>query len=81
MNESMLNSLMQLFAIMANINKEAVHVLARNFVDSYLTRQFSQRLAEKYLMTFDEYSAALRAALGLEPDELFILQPTDSRFC
>jgi ABC transport system ATP-binding/permease protein len=52
---------MQLFAIMASINKETVHVLARNFVESYLTRQFSQRLAEKYLLVFDEYSAAFNA--------------------
>ena len=61
MNESMLNSLIQLFAIMASINKEAVHVLARNFVESYLTRQFSQKLAEKYLVVFDEYSNAYDA--------------------
>ena len=59
MNESMLNSLMQLFAIMANINRESVHLLARNFVESYLTQQFSARLAEKYLLTFDEYSTSL----------------------
>ena len=58
MNESMLNSLMQLFAIVASINREAVHVLARNFVESYLTRQFSPRLAEKYLLIFDEYCTA-----------------------
>ena len=63
MNESMLNSLMQLFAIMASINREAVHVLARNFVESYLTRQFSQKLAEKYLVIFDEYSTALDAVV------------------
>ena len=58
MNESMLNSLMQLFAMMASINREAVHVLARNFVESYLTQQFSPRLAEKYLLIFDEFSTA-----------------------
>ncbi len=55
MNESMLKSLMRLFAIMASINKEAIHVLARNFVESYLTRQFSQKLAERFLLIFDEY--------------------------
>ena len=51
----MLKSLMRLFAIMASINKEAIHVLARNFVESYLTRQFSQKLAERFLLIFDEY--------------------------
>ncbi len=57
MNESMLNSLMRLFAIMASINREAVHVLARNFVESYLTQMFSPKLAERFLKIFDEYSA------------------------
>jgi ABC-type multidrug transport system ATPase subunit len=51
----MLKSLMRLFAIMASINKKAIHVLARNFVESYLTRQFSQKLAARFLLIFDEY--------------------------
>lgn len=58
MNESMLNSLMQLFAMMASINREAIHLLARNFVESYLARQFSSRLAHKYLLIFDEFFSA-----------------------
>jgi ABC-type multidrug transport system ATPase subunit len=62
MNESMLNSLMRLFAIMAGINREAVHVLARNFVESYLSQQVSSGLAQKFLGIFDEYSAELFAA-------------------
>lgn len=64
MNESMLNSLMKLFAIMAGINRETVHVLARNFVESYLTRQFSSRLAGKYLGIFDEYFVELDKTEG-----------------
>ncbi|MCK5137508.1 MAG: ATP-binding cassette domain-containing protein [Bacteroidales bacterium] len=55
MNESMLNSLMRLFAIMVSINRDIVHILARNFVESYLTQQFSQKLADSYLTIFDEY--------------------------
>ncbi len=51
----MLRSLMRLFAIMASINKEVIHVIARNFVESYLTRQFSQKLGERFLQIFDEY--------------------------
>lgn len=66
MNESMLNSLMQLFAIITSINKEAVHVLARNFVESYLGQQFSKRLAGKYLLIFDEIFMALDFAGGKE---------------
>ncbi len=57
MNESMLNSLMRLFAIMVSINRGAMHLLARNFVESYLTQQFSQSLANKYLLIFDQYAS------------------------
>ena len=56
MNESMLNSLMRLFAILVNINRGAMYLLARNFVESYLTQQFSLTLAEKYLLIFDGYA-------------------------
>ena len=54
MTESMLQSLMKLFAIIASINRETGSVLARNFVDSYLNQQFSANLAKKYLHLFDE---------------------------
>jgi len=59
MNESMLNSLMRLFAIMVNINKGGIYLLARNFVETYLTQQFSKALAEKYLLIFDQYSSEM----------------------
>ncbi len=49
MNESMLNSLMRLFAIMVSINREVVHILARNFVESFLIQEFNPKLAERYL--------------------------------
>lgn len=61
MNESMLNSLMRLFAIMASLNREALQVVARNFVESYLTQQFSPNLAQRFLKVFEEYSAELAA--------------------
>ncbi len=54
MTESMLNALMQLFAIITSINKDVVSVLSRNFVDSYLSQQFSSKLAAKYLKIFEE---------------------------
>ncbi len=59
MNESMLNSLMRLFAIIVSINRDTVHLLARNFVESFLIQQFSQKLADKYLVIFDQYSLEL----------------------
>jgi ABC-type multidrug transport system ATPase subunit len=55
MNESMLHSLMHLFAIIASINKDTIFVLARNFVESYLNQQLSKKLADKYLSVFDYY--------------------------
>lgn len=65
----MLKSLMRLFAIMASINKEAIHVLARNFVESYLTRQFSQKLAERFLLIFDDYFNALDRVEKRSPEK------------
>ncbi len=61
MNESMLNSLMRLFAIMVNINRGAMYLLARNFVETYLTQQFSKTLSEKYLLIFDQYASEMEA--------------------
>ena len=56
MNESMLHSLMRLFAIMVNINRGAMYLLARSFVETYLSQQFSEALAKKYLLVFDQYA-------------------------
>ncbi len=55
MNESMLHALMQLFAIIASINRETVMLLARNFVESFLNQELSVKQAEKYLAIFDFY--------------------------
>jgi len=55
MNESMLHSLMHLFAIIAGINRDTIFSLARNFVESYLSNQFSKKLAEKYLAVYEYY--------------------------
>jgi len=45
MAESMLHSLMKLFAIISSINKGTGSVLAGNFVDSYLNQQFGASFA------------------------------------
>jgi len=80
MNESMLKSLMRLFAIMASINKEAIHVLARSFVESYLTRQFSQKLAERFLLIFEEYFNELKKKKKKGPEKFRRLFPVPIRF-
>ena len=56
MNESMLNSLMRLFALMVNINRGGIYLIARNFVETYLVQQFSKAISEKYLELFDRYA-------------------------
>ncbi len=54
MTEATLNALMKLFAILANLNKEAAGVLSRNFVESFLKTQFSHKLIEHALSIFDD---------------------------
>ena len=49
---------MQLFAIIASINKEGVSARAREIVISYLNRQLNKNLIEKYIALYDDYVAA-----------------------
>jgi ABC-type multidrug transport system ATPase subunit len=69
MNESMLHSLMQLFAIIAGINRDTLFSLARNFVESYLNHQLSHKLAEKYLAVFDYYFNEIEISDNQERDK------------
>lgn len=62
MNESMLHSLMHLFAIIAGINRDTIFSLARNFVESYLNSQLSPKLAEKYLGVYEYYFSEIESA-------------------
>jgi len=48
---------MRLFAIMVNIDRTALHVLARNFVEDFLSQQFSPRVADQYLRLFTQYAS------------------------
>jgi len=54
MKETTLNNLMRLFAIIANINVEEIGLFSRNFVESYLKTQFSERIIKQSLNIFDE---------------------------
>jgi len=69
MNESMLHSLMHLFAIIAGINRDTIFSLARNFVESYLNNQFSQKLAEKYIAIFEYYFNEIEATDNQEREK------------
>lgn len=57
MSESILKALMQLFAIIANVNKDGISDKSRSIVESYLNLQLSQEQVEEYLKLFDEYVA------------------------
>ncbi len=55
MSEKILNALMQLFAIIANVGEG--NQLGRSFVHYFLKQQLNQDLIDKYLAIFDSYLA------------------------
>lgn len=55
MNEQILKALMQLFAIVANVNKEGDVGLSRTIVRSYLKQHLNKKLQGEYLNIFDGY--------------------------
>ncbi|RUT79591.1 ATP-binding cassette domain-containing protein [Ancylomarina longa] len=55
MNESVLNALMQLFAIIVDEQKVGFEIAARDVVAQYLEKQFSKEWLERYLDDFDQY--------------------------
>ncbi|MBN2487291.1 MAG: ATP-binding cassette domain-containing protein [Bacteroidales bacterium] len=57
MNESILQALMRLFALVAYVNEKGQAGIERDVVYEYLQRQFSSELVEKYLQIFDQYLA------------------------
>jgi len=64
MTESMLHSLMKLFALLATINVEASRIFSRNFVESYLKGQFSSKMVERSISIFDRFMEELGAVKG-----------------
>jgi ABC-type multidrug transport system ATPase subunit len=54
MNEMVLKSLMRLFAIVADVQKDGNFENKRDIVVDYLDRQYSQELVEAYIEYFDE---------------------------
>ncbi|MCT4639950.1 MAG: ATP-binding cassette domain-containing protein [Bacteroidales bacterium] len=55
MGESVLNALMQLFAIIANVNPEGVSAKGRSIVETYLRNHVNAKLIKDYLLLFDNY--------------------------
>jgi len=55
MNEVVLNALLQLFAIIANVSRDGVSIKARKIVRAYLSQHLNEKLATKYMKLFDHY--------------------------
>ena len=55
MNESVLNALMKLFAIIVDEQKSGFEVAAREVVSRYLETRFTHEWQERYLNNFDTY--------------------------
>lgn len=66
MSESLLEALMQLFALLTDYQKEKLTGKAHMLVNDYLERQFNAQLAEKYLKLFDDYLKAYHGAEFLQ---------------
>lgn len=55
MDEKILKALIQLFAIVANVNKDGDIGLSRTIVRSYLKQQLNKKLQNEYLDLFDSF--------------------------
>jgi len=55
MNESILNALLQLFAMIANVGKDGLSSRAIEIVHFYLQQHLSAQLINKYITLFEKY--------------------------
>ncbi|MCD4710751.1 MAG: ATP-binding cassette domain-containing protein, partial [Bacteroidales bacterium] len=55
MKEAVLNALLQLFAIIANVSEDGVSFKARSIVKTFLRQHLKTNLIKKYLVVFDHY--------------------------
>lgn len=55
MKETVLNALLQLFAIIANVSEDGVSFKARSIVKTFLRHHLKTNLINKYLVVFDHY--------------------------
>lgn len=70
MNESILQALMRLFALVAYVNEKGQPSIERDVVQGYLQRQFSTELVDKYLISFDKFLAEYHPDLSTASDDL-----------
>lgn len=55
MKEAVLDALLQLFAIIANVSEDGVSFKARSIVKTFLRQHLKTNLIKKYLVAFDQY--------------------------
>ncbi len=55
MKETVLNALLQLFAIIANVSEDGVSFKARSIVKTFLRQHLKTNLIHRYLVVFDHY--------------------------
>src|ERR1035437_1897495 len=55
MSEEILRALIQLFAIIANVNKDGSTGASKSIVESYLKQHLNTKGQEEYLKLFDEF--------------------------
>ncbi|MFO7934498.1 MAG: ATP-binding cassette domain-containing protein [Bacteroidales bacterium] len=55
MKETVLNALLQLFAIIANVSEDGVSIKARSIVKTFLRQHLKTDLINRYLLQFDHY--------------------------
>ena len=69
MNESIIQALMRLFALVAFVNEKGQPSIERNVVQEYLQRQFASALVEQYLYAFDKYLTEYHPDLSLASED------------
>ena len=65
MTDSMLKAIMKLFAILASINKDVAQVISRNFVESFLRTQFTDKIVDESILIFNKEIDRLERLAGL----------------
>lgn len=71
MNESVLNALMQLFAIIVDVQKVGIKGAARDVVANYLEKQFNKEWLSYYLDEFDRFLKEFHEKDGRKDSTLF----------
>jgi len=70
MNENTLQSLLQLFAILANLKSDKTGIIEKNYVESFLKQQFSSKTITTYLELFISYYNKYQVKIDKRKDNL-----------